>query len=107
MEQRAPGHTVLDDKIYKKGFLDFQRDIRTSIDALDFHNDPAAFNKREQLRAMDIAAAALIVFAGRYADKLKSLAAAENDAAKKLMDFVRGPQARLIIETYGYTVPED
>ena len=23
MEQRAPGHTVLDDKIYQKGFLDF------------------------------------------------------------------------------------
>ncbi len=35
------------------------------------------------------------------------LSAAENDAAKMLMDFVRGPQARLIIETYGYTVPED
>ncbi len=35
------------------------------------------------------------------------LSAAENDAAQKLMDFVRGPQARLIIKTYGYTVPED
>jgi molybdate transport system substrate-binding protein len=35
------------------------------------------------------------------------LSAADNDAAKKLMDFVRGPRARLIIETYGYTVPED
>ena len=27
MEQRAPGHTVLDDKIYHKGMLDFKRDI--------------------------------------------------------------------------------
>ena len=27
MEQRAPGHTVLDDKIYRKGFLDFKVDI--------------------------------------------------------------------------------
>ncbi|MCK9995894.1 MAG: molybdate ABC transporter substrate-binding protein [Candidatus Krumholzibacteria bacterium] len=35
------------------------------------------------------------------------LSAAENAAAKMLMDFVRGPEARLIIETYGYTVPED
>jgi len=35
------------------------------------------------------------------------LSAAENDAAQKLMDFVRGPEARLIIETCGYTVPED
>ena len=35
------------------------------------------------------------------------LSAAEYAAARKLMDFVRGPEARLIIETYGYTVPED
>ncbi len=35
------------------------------------------------------------------------LSATEKDAAQKLMDFVRGPEARLIIETYGYTVPED
>jgi pyruvate-formate lyase len=34
MEQRAPGHTVLDDKIYKKGFLDFKKDIQKSIKAL-------------------------------------------------------------------------
>ena len=27
MEQRAPGHTVLDDKIYRKGLLDFKHDI--------------------------------------------------------------------------------
>src|SRR4030042_2413097 len=27
MEQRAPGHTVLDDKIYHKGFLGFKEDI--------------------------------------------------------------------------------
>ena len=28
MEQRAPGHTVLDGKIYWKGMLDFKKDIR-------------------------------------------------------------------------------
>jgi len=27
MEQRAPGHTVVDDKIYHKGFSDFIQDI--------------------------------------------------------------------------------
>ena len=27
MEQRAPGHTVLDDKIYRQGVLDFQQAI--------------------------------------------------------------------------------
>ncbi len=31
MEQRAPGHTVLDDKIYKKGMLDFIADIEAEI----------------------------------------------------------------------------
>ena len=30
MEQRAPGHTVLDDKIYRKGLLDFKAEIETS-----------------------------------------------------------------------------
>ncbi len=29
MEQRAPGHTVLDDKIYHKGMLDFQAEIES------------------------------------------------------------------------------
>ncbi len=31
MEQRAPGHTVLDDKIYRKGFLDFKREIERRL----------------------------------------------------------------------------
>jgi formate C-acetyltransferase len=28
MEQRAPGHTVMDDKIFRKGFIDFKKDIQ-------------------------------------------------------------------------------
>jgi pyruvate-formate lyase len=35
MEQRAPGHTVLDDKIYHQGMLDFQARIQESLDRLD------------------------------------------------------------------------
>ncbi len=31
MEQRAPGHTVLDDKIYRKGMLDFQSEIEQQL----------------------------------------------------------------------------
>jgi formate C-acetyltransferase len=42
MEQRAPGHTVADGKIYREGFLDFQERIRPSIAKLDFHNDSQA-----------------------------------------------------------------
>lgn len=74
MEQRAPGHTVLDDKIYRKGMLDFKADIAREIENLDFINDPRAFDKYEQLKAMDIACDALILFAKRHADLALELA---------------------------------
>jgi len=83
MEQRAPGHTVLDDKIYKKGLLDFKKDIESSIQHLDFFNDPEAFQKREELKAMDICADALILYARRHAEKLKTLAKKEKDPERK------------------------
>ena len=38
MEQRAPGHTVADDKIYKKGFKDIKKEVETAIENLDFIN---------------------------------------------------------------------
>ena len=83
MEQRAPGHTVLDDKIYKKGLLDFKKDIESSIQHLDFLNDPEAFHKREELKAMAISADALILYARRHAEKLKTLAKKEKDPKRK------------------------
>ena len=52
MEQRAPGHTVLDDKIYRRGLLDFAADIRASLAAIDDVRDPEAWDKREELRGM-------------------------------------------------------
>ena len=45
MEQRAPGHTVLDGKIYRKGMLEFSMEIDRALTTLDFHGDPAAFAK--------------------------------------------------------------
>ena len=54
MEQRAPGHTVLDDKIYSKGMLDFKADIRRAVASLDFLNDAEAYEKREALKSFDI-----------------------------------------------------
>ena len=83
MEQRSPGHTVLDDKIYHKGFLDFKADIQDSLDNLDELNDPQACYKREQLKAMDICADALIRFAERHADRARSLAQQEKDPQRK------------------------
>ncbi len=78
MEQRPPGHTVLDDKIYRKGMNDFISDIQRSLKNLDFCNDPEAFTKKEELNAMEIAAEALIFFAGKYASELKRLASIGN-----------------------------
>ena len=75
MEQRAPGHTVLDDKIYHKGMLDFKEDIRRSLEGLDFYHDPDAYDKQEELRAMDICVSALIRFAERHAEKARQIAA--------------------------------
>jgi len=83
MEQRAPGHTVLDNKIYKKGFKDFKEDIRRSIEDLDFYNDPNAVDKRNELKAMLIAADALIMFAKRYSDYAKEVAEKTDDPARK------------------------
>lgn len=83
MEQRAPGHTVLDDKIYGKGLLDFKKEIADAILALDFGSDPEAWSKREELKAMDISCDAVILFAERHAKLAESMAAACADAVRK------------------------
>ncbi|UCC31762.1 MAG: glycyl radical protein, partial [Phycisphaerales bacterium] len=83
MEQRAPGHTVADGKIYRKGMLDFKSDIARSMANLDFHRDATAYRKREQLKAMDIAAAALIIFAERHAELALKMAADQADPGRK------------------------
>jgi len=83
MEQRAPGHTVLGDKIYRKGMLDISDDIDASIHRLDFVNDPAAYQKREELRAMRITAEALITYAHRHAEKAAELAEGETDPVRR------------------------
>jgi pyruvate formate-lyase/glycerol dehydratase family glycyl radical enzyme len=83
MEQRAPGHTVLDDKIYRMGMKDFKEKINVSLGSLDFYNDPNALVKREELQAMNIAADALIAFAKRYSDRLQEAAQQENNQTRK------------------------
>jgi trans-4-hydroxy-L-proline dehydratase len=84
MEQRAPGHTVLDDKIYRKGMLDFVVDIDASMAKLDTLADPAAYAKQEELKAMRICALALIRFAERHAERADELAADESDPARRM-----------------------
>jgi trans-4-hydroxy-L-proline dehydratase len=83
MEQRPPGHTVLDDKIYRKGMNDFISDIDRSLKSLDFCNDPEAFTKKEELEAMKIAAESIIVFAQRHSDELKKIAEQESNSERR------------------------
>jgi formate C-acetyltransferase len=82
-EQRAPGHTVLGDKIYNQGLFNFKGDISYTINKLNFYTDPKAMEKKEQLVAMDITADALILFAKRHADALNELAKLEKDSERK------------------------
>ncbi len=83
MEQRAPGHTVMDDKIFRKGFTDFKKDIQKSIAKLDLLNDPNAYDKQEELKAIEIAADALIKFADRYSKEATLLAEKEKNRKRK------------------------
>jgi pyruvate formate-lyase/glycerol dehydratase family glycyl radical enzyme len=83
MEQRAPGHAILDDKIYRRGLLDLKQDIRRALERLDFSGDREAYEKEQELRAIEIAADALILFAGRHAEKAHQLASAETDPVRR------------------------
>ena len=83
MEQRAPGHTVLDDKIYYKGMLDFKREIINTKKKLNIQNDPQVQSRREQLDAMAIACEAVILFAHRHAELARNLAVNESCEKRK------------------------
>lgn len=82
-EQRAPGHTVLGYKMFHTGFLDLKREIADAVASLDFRKDPLAYERNEELKAMEIACDAIIMYAGRYADALEALAAAEKDDGRR------------------------
>jgi len=83
MEQRSPGHTVLDDKIYRKGMLDFIADIEKAMDGLDDTHDPLAGARREQLKAMKIAAEAIITLGRRHAAEARRQARVEKNAKRR------------------------
>ena len=57
--------------------LDFQQDIQHSLDSLDYLNDPQAYDKEQELRAMAICADGLVRFAERHAEKARLLASRE------------------------------
>jgi formate C-acetyltransferase len=83
MEQRAPGHTVLDGTIYTTGMLDLKNRIADRIKRLDYLNDPEAADRAEQLKAMDIACDAAMIFAQRHAELAETMAKSETDPERK------------------------
>jgi len=82
MEQRAPGHTSGGGKIFKTGVLDIKQKIREQMQKLSV-SDPEYFEKCEELKAMNIAADAILIYANRYSQKLRDLADNETDDERK------------------------
>ncbi|MGB9804409.1 trans-4-hydroxy-L-proline dehydratase [Desulfofundulus sp.] len=82
MEQRAPGHTAGGDRIFKMGILDIKEEIKKKMAELK-PEDPAYGEKMEELKAMDIAADAILVYAGRYAEKLDRMVEEEENSGRK------------------------
>jgi pyruvate formate-lyase/glycerol dehydratase family glycyl radical enzyme len=83
MEQRAPGHTVLGDVIYRKGLLELQAEIDSALQRLDFFADARAWDKQQELKAMRIAAGAVMRFAERHADLALRMADEEPRTERK------------------------
>lgn len=82
-EQRAPGHTVAGKKIFQNGMLDLKKEIQASIEKYKTSEEKDAQNKIEELKAMDIAADAIVSFANRHAQELDKLANSEKDPKRK------------------------
>jgi formate C-acetyltransferase len=82
-EQRAPGHTVLGYKMFRTGFLQLKEEIKESLARLDYYYDKEALEKAEELKAMDIACDAIIMYAERHAVRLEDLALLEKDDRRK------------------------
>ena len=82
MEQRAPGHTAGGERIFKLGILDIKKEIKNAMERLD-PSDPEYFEKMEELKAMDIVADAILIYARRYAELLQKMAREEKDYERK------------------------
>jgi trans-4-hydroxy-L-proline dehydratase len=82
-EQRAPGHTVLGYRMFTTGFISVKKEIKAAADALDFFEDSGAYEKLEELKAMDIACDAIIMYADRHAAEIEKLAVSETDPVRR------------------------
>jgi len=83
MEQRSPGHAVLDDKIYRLGFDDFKEWIEASKARIAASDDPSKGGMIEELEAMSICCDAIIRFAERHAELARRLAEETRDLERR------------------------
>ncbi|MFH1120528.1 MAG: trans-4-hydroxy-L-proline dehydratase [Bacteroidota bacterium] len=90
MEQRAPGHTVAGEKIFRVGMNDLIRETDEARAQLDFLNDGKALSRMEQLTGMRYACEALNVFAERYVNALEVCLSEEEDQERRneLLDMI-------------------
>lgn len=82
MEQRAPGHTAGGERIFNTGLLDIREEIKKKIEETK-PSDPSYYEKIEELKAMDIAAEAMLIYAKRYKEKLERMAEEEQNPERK------------------------
>lgn len=82
MEQRAPGHTAGGERVFSTGILDTKEEISNGIKGLS-PADKDYSAKLEELKAMEIAADAILIYASRYSDKLEKMALAEKDSKRR------------------------
>lgn len=83
MEQRGPGHTAGGKNFYIKGYNDYKKEIAEAIEKLDYYNDPEAYDKEQELHAMDICCDAIIILGKRYHDLALEKAEACEDPVRK------------------------
>ncbi len=83
MEQRAPGHAILDDKIYHSGLRDIQARIAKARERFRVSDLADRDQRVAELEAMDIACDAVIRLAERYAALARAKAAEAEDAGRR------------------------
>lgn len=81
-EQRAPGHTVLGEKMFHMGLKDIITHIELEINKRSAKSEQA-IEEMEELKAMKITTEAMIEFAYRYATLLQNQANDETDTQRK------------------------
>ena len=82
MEQRAPGHTAGGGRIFETGVLNIKKEIHDVLAGLD-PSSPVYDSRKQELKAMEIAADAIVAYANRYATKLEEMARLEQTAQRK------------------------